>query len=54
MVLHPELGSDQPIGSDWESGCDSARKYKGEHESGILISNRRTNSSRNSFSSCLI
>ena len=23
MVLHPELGSDQPIGSDQESGCDT-------------------------------
>ena len=22
MVLHPELGSDPPIGSDRESGCD--------------------------------
>ena len=25
MVSHPELGSDPPIGSDWESGCDSIR-----------------------------
>ena len=23
MVLHPELGSDPPIGSDRESGCDN-------------------------------
>ena len=23
MVSHPELGSDQPIGSDRESGCDT-------------------------------
>ena len=23
MVSHPELGSDLPIGSDWESGCDT-------------------------------
>ena len=22
MVLHPEIGSDPPIGSDRESGCD--------------------------------
>ena len=22
MVSHPELGSNPPIGSDWESGCD--------------------------------
>ena len=22
MFLHPELGSDSPIGSDLESGCD--------------------------------
>ena len=22
MVSHPELGSDPPIGSDQESGCD--------------------------------
>ena len=22
MFSHPELGSDLPIGSDWESGCD--------------------------------
>ena len=25
MVLHPELGSDPPIGSDRESGCDTPR-----------------------------
>ena len=24
MVSHPELYSDPPIGSDWESGCDTA------------------------------
>ena len=24
MVSHPELGSDPPIGSDRESGCDMA------------------------------
>ena len=23
MVSHPELGSDPPIGSDWDSGCDT-------------------------------
>ena len=23
MVSHPELGLDPPIGSDWESGCDT-------------------------------
>ena len=23
MISHPELGSDPPIGSDWESGCDN-------------------------------
>ena len=23
MVSHPELGSDRPIGSDRESGCDT-------------------------------
>ena len=23
MVSHPELGSDPPIGSDWESWCDT-------------------------------
>ena len=23
MVSHPELGSDSPIGLDWESGCDT-------------------------------
>ena len=23
MFSHPELGSDPPIGSDWESGCDN-------------------------------
>ena len=23
MVSHPELGSDPPIGSNWESGCDT-------------------------------
>ena len=26
MVSHPELGLDPPIGSDQESGCDSAAK----------------------------
>ena len=25
MVSHPELGSDPPIGSDRESGCDNHR-----------------------------
>ena len=25
MVSHPELGSDPPIGSDWESRCDTPR-----------------------------
>ena len=24
MISHPELGSDHPIGSDWESGCDKS------------------------------
>ena len=30
MVSHPELGSDPPIGSDRESGCDNsiARKLR--------------------------
>ena len=27
MVSHPELGSDLPIGSNRESGCDN-RKYR--------------------------
>ena len=26
MVSHPELGSDPPIGSDRESGCDNKHR----------------------------
>ena len=28
MVLHPETGSDSPIGSDRESGLDMINKYE--------------------------
>ena len=27
IVLHPELGSDPPFGSGWESGCDIPNKH---------------------------
>ena len=27
MVSHPELGSDPPIGSDQESGCDMITRF---------------------------
>ena len=28
MISHPETGSDQPIGSDRESGCDKTYVLK--------------------------
>ena len=28
MVSHPELGSDPPIGSDWESWRETERMYE--------------------------
>ena len=32
MVSHPKLGSDPPIRSDWESGCDIPRRISSNSE----------------------
>ena len=37
MVSHPELGSDPPIGSDRESGCDNICASRGNFLSNLLI-----------------
>ena len=33
MVSHPELGSDPPIGSDRESGCDTPCDFDDDSDS---------------------
>ena len=37
MVSHPETGSDPPIGSDRESGCDTAHSIWMSHMLNVLL-----------------